>query len=253
MRNYIFINDNILNNFADQIPRALYPKEYKRRKTVSFGLSGIKAEISEENTIRTMTSHDKIELLLKYLKVKDVLEFSRPRDMHDAFKNNKRGFVLERMKATQLFFPKDALQDSPDLQMFALWVSDPDPNDIQYGEMLYNYTGTFLYITQMWLDNGWYSPIQSGCSALQAIVNFLEGRSVLNTILHSGREKFGRNNLDHPIEKLISLGARRGSTKTITCLYQKRYITNEQCYLFNNREARVNDLLAYPIFISEEL
>jgi hypothetical protein len=253
MRNDIFINEIVLNNFVDQIPRKLYPKDYKKRKTVSFSLTGVKASISEEDVLRNMNNHDKIDLLLKYLKREDVLEYGRPKDMEDGFFNNRKAFVLETMKATQIIFPPESLKDTPDLKYFALWISDPNPNDIQHGEIIHNYTGTFLYITQMWLDNGWYSPIRSGCSALQAIVNHLEGRPILNTILPYGIEKFGRSNFQHPIDKLISLGAKKGSTKEITCLYQKRYITNEQCYIFNNKETRVNDLLAYPIFISEKL
>ncbi|OJD42610.1 hypothetical protein BAU22_22395 [Bacillus sp. 4048] len=253
MRNDIFINETILNSFVDQIPRNLYPRDYKKRKTVSFSLAGIKADISEENVVRNMNNHEKIELLLKYLKSKDALQYSRPRDMYDSFNNNGKAFVLETMKATQIIFPPESLKDTPDLKYFALWISDPNTSDIQHGEIIHNYTGTFLYITQMWLDNGWYSPIRSGCSALQAIVNYLEGRPILNTILHGGRERFGRSNFQHPIDKLISLGAKKGSTKEITCLYQKRYITNEQCYIFNSKETRVNDLLAYPIFISEEI
>jgi hypothetical protein len=61
----------------------------------------------------------------------------------------------------------------------------------------------------------------SGCSALQSIVNFLEGRPILNTILHAGQEKFGRNDMRHPIDKLVSLGAKVNATKKITCLYRK--------------------------------
>lgn len=200
-----------------------------------------------------MNKSQKIDLLVKYLKENKKLDLSRPRDMQDGFNPNRRDFVLETTKATQLFFPKEALIDLPNLDYFTLWISNPDTDDVQQDNLIYNYTGTFLYITQMWLDNGRYSHMYSGCSALQSIVNFLEGRPILNTILHAGQEKFGRNDMRHPIDKLVSLGAKVNATKKITCLYRKRYITNEQCFIFNNKEARVNDLLAYPIFIAEEV
>ncbi|GGO05898.1 hypothetical protein [Saccharibacillus kuerlensis] len=253
MRHYTFVNEELLNEYLEQLPKKYFPKEYRRKKLISFGITGVRTDISEEDFKLEMNKTQKIDLLLKYLRENEQLDLSRPKDMHDGFNPNRKAFVLETTKATQIFFPKESLIDTPYLDGFALWISDPNTDDIQQGNLIYNYTGTFLYITQMWLDNGKYSHMYSGCSALQSIVNFLEGRPILNTILHAGEEKFGRSDKRHPIDKLVGLGAKRGATKKITCLYRKRYITNEQCFIFNNKEARVNDLLAYPIFITEEV
>lgn len=66
-------------------------------------------------------------------------------------------------------------------------------------------------------------------------------------------EPLGRGNFDHPIDKLISRGALVGDEREILTLYMPRYMSDEQCYRFDGNERRVNDLLAYPIFIAQEL
>ncbi|WP_425803999.1 hypothetical protein ACHOLT_19250 [Desulfitobacterium sp. Sab5] len=250
LMNYLHINEKSLNMFVEQIPAKYYPKKYKRKKSISLAISGPKVEMSEEPVDTKLTNNEKIQLLIQFLKKNEMLDYERPKEMYD-FANQRKGFVLESMTATKVIFPKESLTSLQGIDEFALWISDPNPDDISNDPLVYN--GTFLYITQMWLDDGWYTPIHSGCSALQAIVNYLEGRPILNTILPEGCERYGRSTYEHPINKLTRIGAIKSSTKKITSLYQKRYITNEQCYIFANNETRVNDLLGYPIYISEEM
>ena len=54
------------------------------------------------------------------------------------------------------------------------------------------------------------------------------------------------------IEKLEILGAKIIDTREITSLYFVRYGSNEQCYMYNEKEIRVSDLVGYPVFISEK-
>ena len=104
-----------------------------------------------------------------------------------------------------------------------------------------------MYLTELWLDDS-TSFFWSGCSALQAIVNAVQGKA-LGT--RDALEPFGREDSKHPVRKLMGIGATLGDERRITSLYIKRAITNEQCYKLNGEVRRVNDLLAYPIFIAD--
>jgi len=55
----------------------------------------------------------------------------------------------------------------------------------------------------------------------------------------------------HPIEKLIAAGGKPGRPRNIETVYKTAYMTNEQGYSNNGEIVRVNDILAYPLYISE--
>lgn len=230
----------------EQIPKNR-PKEYVRKTLINIGFNP-RVELSEENIVRDLNNHEKIEHLINYLKKSNSLEYERPREMLDAYTNSDKKYVLEEMLATKIVFPEESLRELKGVKEFVLWISDPVSQNISDSNFVKQ--NTFLYIPEQWLDEEEYSAVHSGCSALQTVVNFLEGRYLTSQHTH-GNEVLGRSSYDHPIEKLLGIGAVKLNTKKITCLYKKRYITDEQCYLFNNEGTRVHDMLGYPIFIEE--
>ena len=147
------------------------------------------------------------------------------------------------MIARKLIIPEPQLIATPGIKHLAVWVSDPDPAVYAQQDLEWKPKGTFLYLTEVWLDSG--GSIYSGCSALQAIVNATQGKP-LNT--PNVREPLGRGNCDHPVEKLRSVGAIVGDERHISALYIKRCITNEQCYTYNGERRRVNDLYGLSDF-----
>lgn len=231
----------------EQIPKK-QPKNYKRTILTSIGLNP-KVEVSEESSNRDFNNHEKIELFINHLKDNDLLEYKRPVDILDVYVNSKKRYVIETMVATKIIFPSESLTQLRGTQEFVLWISNPDSTAITASNFINNVT--FLYIPEIWFDDERYTSVHSGCSALQAVVNYLENKYITSQEFH-GDEQLGRNSNQHPIEKIVKIGAVKLSTKKITCLYKKRYITDEQCYLFNGKDARVHDLLGYPIFISED-
>jgi hypothetical protein len=107
----------------------------------------------------------------------------------------------------------------------------------------------------LWLDESANFDMYSGWSALQALTNLWNGKDMLAKGETNGEtfEPLGRGSLDHPIDKLRSRGAIVGDEREIPTLYMPRYMSDEQCYTFEGNVRRVNDLLAYPIFIAQEL
>jgi hypothetical protein len=138
----------------------------------------------------------------------------------------------------------------------AVWVSEPKIEDLMASKSPdWDWTGTFLYLTETVLDGGDYQDVRSGCSALQAIANAISGGKLVSVPRMSDvREPLGRGTYLHPLKKLIQAGAVAvGTPKSILSLYRKRYITNEQCVEFRGTNYQTNDLLGYPVFIAEEL
>lgn len=249
LRDYIYINEKCINEIVEHIPMQKNPpKTYKRKLLVNLGFSP-KVEISEESSNRDLNTHEKIELLTSFLTKNDLLGFERPINMNDTYINLEKKYVFESMYATKVTFPTISFAELPGTIGFSLWISNPSQFEHNGSNNKVN-EGTFLYIPEIWFDDERYSSVFSGCSALQAVVNFLENRFITSQRFH-GIEQLGRYSNDHPIDKLLKLGAQKKYTKKITCLYKKRYITDEQCFIFNGKNTRVHDLLGYPLFISE--
>jgi hypothetical protein len=244
--NYQYIDEKRLNMYFDQIPIKL-PKERKRKTSIGLSLAGPKVDLTEESSNKSFNSYEKIDILTAYLEKNKLLDFQRPKVTYG--NDEEVPFVLESFTARKVIFNKELLTNIPQLQHLILWISDPEDSDLSDEPWTYN--GTFLYLTELWLDDGRYHTVWSGCSALQAIVNKIEGRSLLDTITNSV-EPLGRRNFTHPVTKLSKLGAIALEKRKITSLYQKRYITDEQCFTKNKEKYRVNDLLGYPIYIASE-
>jgi len=207
-------------------------------------------ELSEEDTWRELSAHEKIESLIEFLKKENALDTSRPLRAQGEEKfgvPSGRSFVLETMAASKVIIPEPHLSSFPGIKHLSVWVSDPDPTLFSREDNPWENKGTFVFLTEVWLDDK-SGYIYSGCSALQAIANAVEGKP-LNSPVRG--EPLGRGSFAHPVKKLQSIGAQVGDLRKIRSLYVKRCLTNEQCYIWKGQRRRVNDLLGYPIFIED--
>jgi hypothetical protein len=220
--------------------------------------------------------HQDIETLLQYLRSEDLLDAHRPNSASDALPydaealrrrlqeegipfsqlpvpievepRDPRPFVFESMMATRVVFRPDLL-DTIGNPRVAVWVSDPNEEDLSKEESPLVVTGTFLYLTEMYWDDGAYSSWMSGYSALQLLASGLQDDGIIDLPGSDEWEPLGRGNSDHPVVKLQLLGGVVTGTRYISSLYTKRYMSNEQSFVHGGREIRVCDLLGYPIFI----
>jgi hypothetical protein len=154
-------------------------------------------------------------------------------------------FFLEETLATPITIPKSQLPPELGLAAIKIWISDPNPTDFNGPE--WSFSGSFLYLTELIFDNIVYQSVYSGCSALRFIANAATGAPFLE---RSGSDDLGRDNADHPIDKLRPFGAVKGDPRRIEALYRIRYMTDEQVYTYQDQEHRVHDILGYPIFIA---
>jgi hypothetical protein len=249
LRNYLFVDEHRLNSLAEQI-RARTREATKRGKKINLSITGLGVELSEEDTWRQLSSHEKIDSLLGHLKQENLVDTARPQQRtaeEELGVPKGRPFVLETMLARKVIIPEPRLTITPGIKHLAVWISDPDPLLYAKEDNPWEKKGTFVYLTEVWFDDT-AGSIYSGCSALQVIANAARG-TALN--LPDPKEPLGRKGDKHPVEKLQSMGGLIGDERQITSLYLKRCITNEQCYTWQGEVRRVNDLLGYPIFIED--
>jgi len=246
MKNYIYINENLIESSYNQLP----PKartEINSKGKLSIENFSPKFELEIERIRAQPSAEEKIEAIEKHYRKNNKIHHERPIDKNDKHENN---FFLESTTAKKYHIPITKNFPFPDLKGISVWISDPDPST--FSEKSYEYRGTFLYLIETLYEDtrNTYCTTISGCSALQAIVNMATGKKLFDNE-NWGREPYGRWNHDHPGIKLGSIGAfTTGETRPIKTLYMRRYITDEQSYFYKARKMRVNDLLAYPLYIS---
>jgi hypothetical protein len=244
LREYLFIDEKRLDLFIDQLETPMLSPT-KRTKKVGLSLAGPNIEISEENNRGKLNVHEKIEHLVRALRNRGLLRDKRPQDDH----SRAGTFVLETMRARKVVIPNAHLKATPGIKHLAVWISDPDPS--VFSSEPWVWRGSFLYLTELWLDSQDEGQMWSGRSALQAIANLADGRELLENAKMESWEPLGRGSYDHPVEKLRKCGALVGDQRQIMSLYKIRYSSNEQCYRWEAEERRVNDVLGYPLFIAE--
>ncbi len=207
-------------------------------------LGGPKVSQKIEKEEKELDKVDKLCAIWDYLKVNDLITTSRPNHIDDA-EDYEGSFVYEKILAHKLFFPKPKLTNISGLDHLTVWVAEPEPSNLS--EEPWVFTGTFLILIESLYDREEFKTTLSGCSALQALSNILSGLPFYKT---NWDEPMGRNNPKHPLEKLEDLGAIYLHKQPIETIYRKRYMTDEQTFMFNDKKFRCNDLLGYPLFIS---
>jgi len=62
-------------------------------------------------------------------------------------------------------------------------------------------------------------------------------------------DELGRDSDLHPVEKLKRVGGTVGHARRIEAVYKIGYMTNEQAARRDGVAIRVNDIMAYPLYI----
>lgn len=178
LRNYLFIDDRRLSSLAEQI-RARIREAAKRGEKINLSITGLGVELSEEDTWRQLSTHEKIDSLLGYLKQENLIDMTRPQQRtpeEELGIPKGRPFVLETMLARKVIIPELQLTITPGIKHLAVWVSDPDPTVYSKEDCEWGKKGTFVYLTEIRFDDI-SGSIYSGCSALQVIANAVRGRA----------------------------------------------------------------------------
>lgn len=247
LEHYVYVNRHLVDEYASQLGIRDQRNISKVISKVSVSFTGPKFESNREYGFDDPPLQSKLEELLFQLTVRNLVATERPVEMGVSNGNVQptQVFCFESVTATKVTFLKPQIEQLPGVTEMAVWIADPDP--AQLSSKPWAFEGTFLLLPQINFDNTRFEFVHSGCSALQAVMNGYEGKSV---ILGARGEPLGRGSYQHPIEKLAQIGGTATHPQRIRVLYRMRYITNEQCYTLDGKQHRVNDLLAYPLFIA---
>lgn len=220
----------------------------KLAKKFTYGATGTgpTASVTLERSTVDASYNQKTNWLITQFENKGLLTKRRPTEMlrHDS----QTILVRERCMARCFTISKSFLP--PDMQMAALrvWMSEPDPADFTDEE--WKWRGSYLFLTEIHLDNDSYHHIYSGCSALRMIANALSSKEPTH---RAGKEILGRFDERSVMEKLTSLGGIPSEQRIIDALYFVRYMTDEQWHHDVGSSRRVHDILGYPLSIRSRL
>lgn len=189
---------------------------------------------------------DKLIAIGRYLESENKIIRQRPITT-DELAETDYPFIFETTKARKFFFPKSKLAEVYGLNQLVVWVSEPDFNQLSLDP--WTFTGSFLILIETIFERGEFYTTLSGCSALQALSNIITGSQFYTK---DWNEPFGRNNLQHPYEKIEAMGGIPLFDHSIKTIYRARYMSDEQSFMHKEHSYRCNDLLAYPLFIDSQ-
>lgn len=83
LRNYIYIDQTKLDQFAEQV-RTRKKQTLKQQKKVIFSITKLGVEFSEETGWEKLSNHEKIEGLVEYLRKNNLLSTARPMEQSES-------------------------------------------------------------------------------------------------------------------------------------------------------------------------
>jgi hypothetical protein len=267
LKTYRVVNDMLLESLLSQVANGEIERstEWEGRVTLGIGSFGRKASVKRSNGTGQTNAHLQVENVIEALREHGQLRDYRPERTQEVYRRDnmpERPYVREvNIMATPVYLPvPQPLQDVRG-PMLTVWVCEPigevgfidkEPD----GSFAWDWIGTYVFLVEE-IREASVRPFMSGISALCAVVNFIAGHDPcgepdrIHSCTGKNGEPWGRDLSIHPIEKLGKIGGIAGRQRSIETVYKIVHMTNEQAAAINGREVRLNDILAYPLYIAE--
>jgi hypothetical protein len=168
-------------------------------------------------------------------------------------------YVHEKeVEGTPVYLPlAEGANAAPGLRGITVWVFEPlGPvgfiNAESDGSFAWDWIGTYLFLIEEHIADRETTSCWSGVSALRLLVESAgyDARLYPHQAPHA-YDKFGRDNSAHPIDKLRSIGGIPLRPRRIETVYRIAAMTDEQASTIEGKEVRLNDILAYPLYIAD--
>lgn len=254
LSHYRCINDELVDEVIAQLSPVVQGKEVTWKVKTPIG------ERSSKSSPTTLSRVERVELAEDLLRDTGLLRAFRPETESEFREFNEEDearpwFCFEWLQMTPVHLPSRELGPrtfTPDL---TVWVADPT-DDLKWRAVQPpDHVGSFLFLVE---EIGSFQTVRfiSGISALRLLVDFVARPDAFRVkdLFEARRTKdeLGRFNAIHPVEKLKLVGGYAGRRRPVAAIYRIVYMTNEQAYTTEAEEhVRVNDILAYPLFIAE--
>jgi hypothetical protein len=267
LKEYIVVNERLIEGLYRQFGEMQQgPSSSENEISASLKIFNLRHLRSSSARTASPHDHDVIEAVVESLRESRQLHAFRPDRAKDFWFSEHAGwYVHEQMIATPVTVPLkhhfDGLQVP---EAVTVWISEPAPPQ-EPAESEYEIVGSFVFLVQEMGELQW--PMRwfmSGISALRMVANFMVGgadyrsEGELHRVMQATRDLYEMPNgwgderdECHPIEKLKAVGGIPGRPRRIETVYKIAYMSDEQCIPTANGTVRVNDILAYPLYIAE--
>ncbi|MER7128645.1 hypothetical protein [Streptosporangium saharense] len=267
LKTYRVVNSTLLESLLSQVENldaVERSTEWEGRVTLGVGSFGRKASTKRSNGVQA-NMHRQIEGAVEALREHGQLREYRPERTREVYKHGMlvdRPYVREvNVVATPVYIPVPEPLQGVRGSMLTVWVCEPI-GEVGFidaeadGSWAWDWVGTYVFLVEEIRDSG-LQHFMSGISALCALVNFVAGHDPcgrpeqIHSCVSAHGEPWGRDLAMHPVEKLSKVGGIAGRKRAIETVYKIVQMTDEQASVVNGKEVRLNDILAYPLYIAE--
>jgi hypothetical protein len=254
LKSYRFINERLVRELSLQLGLDT-EIEKTIESSVNGGISGFGASRnkSRKSTSRTLDDPRLLSEIMDGLREHGQLKIYRPERKRDLPPYTT--FVHEvNIEGQPVYLPvKDDSGVPPGIAGLTIWVLEPIGTELGFidsepdGSWAWDWIGTYVFLVEEHLADPERKYFHSGISALRLIVDVTAGYD------HSprGMDRYGRDNPAHPIEKLRSVGGVTLRPRQIETVYRIARMTDEQASTINGKQIRLNDIMAYPLYIAD--
>jgi hypothetical protein len=259
LKRYIVINTGLVESLARQLS---LPVDKERTSEGQFGFSVKVGGWIKRTTVQAPLPPDDPRLLppiIDKLRKSGKLRTFRPNSMTElGWAEPPDWYVHETAIATPVIIPVQRSLNLSSAYMpetLTVWVADPVEPTRKLRDK-WEILGSFVFIVQEVADLTSPRTAVSGLSALKMIVDVVaKGEELeeadLEELVNKPDKYASISNGDHPVERLQRIGAIPGRPRRIEAIYKVGYMSNDQFIGSRRRPRRLNDILAYPLFIAE--
>jgi hypothetical protein len=215
----------------------------------------VEQKIARTRDGRSATDPETLDRIVRKLRKSGQLRVDRPQRPENFWREDHDGwYVQEHLTATPVTLPKTEKTTTVRAREVPLriWVCPPllplaprrDPSDA---------TGSFVFLVQELGNFQWQGGSQiSGISSLRLAVEVAGTQATWEEIraLPPVDDRFSERVVEDPIAKLRGIGGEVGVPRRIRTVYKIAYMNDEQGWHFDREFLRVNDILAYPLYIA---
>jgi hypothetical protein len=259
LKAYRVINEDLVSQLALQLGLAI-DVETATESEVKGGIANFGAARRTSRKVSSRRPNDPrlLDEIMEGLRDHGQLKIYRPERILDL--PDHMTFVHEtNVEGTPVYLPvKEESQVPPGITGLTVWVFEPLGQELGFidsepdGSPAWDWIGTYLFLVEAHLNDSEQKQLWSGISALRLLVDAIAGHDPgLRVTPPSAGDQYGRDNPAHPVDKLRLAGGIVLRPRRVEIVYRIAAMTNEQATTINGKELRLNDILAYPLYIAD--
>jgi len=258
LKTYRVINEDLVRQLALQLGLAI-EAETTTESEFKGGIAnfGAARRRSQKINARKLNDPRLLEEIVEGLRKHGQLKTARPERMRDL--PERATFVREvGVEGTPVYLPvKEQAEVPPGIAGLTVWVFEPLGSHIGFidsepdGSWAWDWLGTYLFLVEEHLGDSESIRCWSGISALRLLVDGIAGHDPKFPKLPAIGDRYGRDDPAHPIDKLRRVGGVPLRQRRVEIVYRIAEMTNEQATTIDGKEVRLNDILAYPLYIAD--